>query len=78
MIVDFSTYVVHMPAMASASGYVASKLASTKMYEIAGAEESNIPAVNLHPGVVYSDLNIKSGVTAADVGESNACVKKID
>lgn len=57
-----------MPAMASASAYVASKLAATKIYETFGAENPHIEVVHIHPGVVYSELNVKSGVTATDGG----------
>lgn len=70
IIVDVSTCVVHMPAMASASAYVASKLAGTKIYEMAAAENPSLSVVHVHPGVVYSELNVKSGVTAADDGRS--------
>lgn len=69
MIIDVSTCVVHMPAMASASGYVSSKLAGTKIYETAAAENKNLSVVHVHPGVIYSELNVKSGITAADDGE---------
>lgn len=70
IIVDISTCVVHMPAMASASAYVSSKLAGTKVYETFAAENKDkISVVHVHPGVVYSELNIKSGITAADDGE---------
>ena len=68
ILVDISTCVVHMPAMASASSYVSSKLAATKVYETFGAENPNIEVVHIHPGVVYSELNVKSGVTATDDG----------
>ena len=58
----------HMPAMASASAYVASKLAATKIYETFGAENPHIEVAHIHPGVVYSELNVKSGVTPTDDG----------
>lgn len=58
----------HMPAMKSGSGYVSSKLASTKVYETFGAENPHIEVVHIHPGVVYSELNVKSGIEAADGG----------
>lgn len=72
IVVDISTCVVHMPGMANASGYVASKLAGTKIWEILGKEHSDkLSIVHVHPGVIYSELNIKSGVTAADNGKPN-------
>jgi hypothetical protein len=54
--------------MRSASGYVGSKLAATKIYETFDAENSQIEVTHIHPGVVYSELNVKSGVTATDDG----------
>ena len=70
ILVDVSTCVVHMPAMASASAYAASKLAGTKIYETFAAENKNrFSVVHIHPGVVYSELNVKSGVTATDNGK---------
>jgi hypothetical protein len=72
IIVDISTCVVQMPAMASGSGYVSSKLASTKVYETAAAEDEHLSVVHIHPGVIYSELNVKSGITAADDGMFHA------
>ena len=66
-----------MPAMASASAYVASKLAATKIYETFGAENPEVEIVHIHPGVVYSELNVKSGVTAADDGMSTILRQKL-
>jgi NAD(P)-dependent dehydrogenase (short-subunit alcohol dehydrogenase family) len=69
ILVDVSTGVVHMPAMSSGSAYVGSKLAATKVYETFGAENPNIEVVHVHPGVVSSEINTKSGITATDGGE---------
>lgn len=70
LLVDISTCVVHLPAMITASGYVSSKLAGTKVYETFGAENADkIQVVHIHPGVVHSELNVKSGVRATDNGE---------
>ena len=66
IIIDISTCVVHMPAMASASGYVSSKLAGTKIFETAAAENKDLSVIHVHPGVIYSELNIKSGISASD------------
>lgn len=57
-----------MPATASASAYVSSKLAATKIYETFGTENPQIEVTHIHPGVVHSELNVKSGVTATDGG----------
>ena len=69
ILVDVSTYVVHMPAMAQGSAYGSSKLAATKVYETFGKENPGIGVVHIHPGVIYSELNVKSGITATDDGE---------
>lgn len=71
VVVDVSTCVVHMPAMHSASAYVSSKSAATKVWEIIAKENKDrMSLVHVHPGVVYSELNVKSGVIPADNGES--------
>ena len=59
----------YMPAMASAGAYVSSKLAATKVYETFGNENDDVEVTHVHPGVVYSELNVKSGVTATDDGK---------
>lgn len=72
LLIEISTCVVHMPAMITASGYTSSKLAGTKVYETFGAENADkISVIHIHPGVIYSELNVKSGVVAADNGELN-------
>lgn len=68
ILVDVSTCVVHMPAMAAGSAYVSSKLAATKVYETFGTEHPNIEVVHVHPGVVSSEINAKSGIAAQDGG----------
>lgn len=39
--VDTSTFVVHMPAMKSGSGYLVSKLAATKVWETFARKTGN-------------------------------------
>lgn len=70
IVVDVSTCVVHMPAMQRGSGYVGSKAAATKIWEYVGRENADkVSVVHVHPGVVHSELNVKSGITPADNGE---------
>lgn len=70
IVVDVSTCVVHMPAMQSGSAYVSSKAASTKVWEtVARENQGKLSVVHIHPGVIYSELNVKSGITASDNGE---------
>jgi NAD(P)-dependent dehydrogenase (short-subunit alcohol dehydrogenase family) len=51
------------------SGYAASKLAMMKIVEYLSVEREDIWSVNVHPGVVASDMNTKSGFGAFDEGE---------
>lgn len=70
ILVDVSTCVVHMPALRRASGYVCSKAASTKIWEtVANENQDKMSLVHVHPGVIYSELNVKSGITATDNGK---------
>ncbi|KAJ0380861.1 hypothetical protein COL26b_000701 [Colletotrichum chrysophilum] len=46
------------------SPYMASKLAQTKIVEFLAAENPNLFAVNLHPGMVETDIFKKSGAKA--------------
>ena len=68
ILLEISTCPVVMPAMAKASSYIPSKLAATKVYETFAAENPNFEVIHVHPGVVYSDINVKSGISALDHG----------
>ena len=70
IVVDVTTCVVHMPAGSGMSGYVSSKLAATKIFETFGVEHPNYEVVHIHSGVVSSEINVKSGITAQDGGKS--------
>lgn len=61
VLVDVSSGRVHLPALPTSSGYMASKLAATKIYETFGVENKNISVVHIHPGVIDSDLFQKTG-----------------
>lgn len=68
VIVYVSTAVVHMKGLPAASSYVASKLAADKIWEIFGVENPDLSVFHVHPGVVYSEINVKSGVVPLDDG----------
>lgn len=68
-VVEISTEIVNMPAMANASSYVASKLAGTKIWEIIGKEKGNLNVVHVHLSVIYSELNVISSTAAVNNGE---------
>ncbi|WYZ37901.1 hypothetical protein EsH8_II_001407 [Colletotrichum jinshuiense] len=55
-----------LPAVAlpGLSAYVASKLAQTKIIEFLAAENPNVFAVTMHPGMVETDIFTKSGAKA--------------
>lgn len=68
ILVDISTCPIVMPAIQKASSYIPSKMAAFKVYETFAAENSQVEVVHIHPGVVLSDINVKSGITAQDSG----------
>ncbi|KAK1728629.1 hypothetical protein CaCOL14_000167 [Colletotrichum acutatum] len=65
-IVALTTGTTALPAVAlpGLSAYMASKLAQTKIIEFLAAENPNIFAVTLHPGMVETDIFTKSGAKA--------------
>ncbi|KAK2049810.1 short chain dehydrogenase [Colletotrichum somersetense] len=65
-VVAFTTGTTALPAVAlpGLSAYMASKLAQTKIIEFLAAENPNLFAVTLHPGMVETDLFKKSGAKA--------------
>ena len=66
ILLEISTCPIVMPAMAKASSYIPSKMAAFKIYETFSAENPNFEVVHVHPGVIYSDINVKSGISAQD------------
>ncbi len=67
-IINISSGVVHFPAIPGLSGYATSKLAGTKLLDFVQAENPSLTVFNVHPGVVLTDINIKSGIPAMDDG----------
>ncbi|OHE90561.1 short chain dehydrogenase [Colletotrichum orchidophilum] len=65
-IVALTTGTTALPAVAlpGLSAYMASKLAQTKIIEFLAAENPNLFAVTLHPGMVETDIFTKSGAKA--------------
>lgn len=70
ILLEISTCPVVMPAMANASSYIPSKMAAFKVYETFAVENPSFEVVHVHPGVIYSELNVKSGITAQDSGNT--------
>lgn len=70
-LLNLSTAISHMPALPlGISAYAVSKAAATKLFEYIAIENSRIHVVNVHPGVVDSDMNRKSGIPSQDQGKS--------
>ncbi|KAF2097366.1 NAD(P)-binding protein [Rhizodiscina lignyota] len=69
ILINMSTGVAHIaprPQMAVISSYAASKAANLKMMDWLAAENPDIFVVNVSPGIVATDMNVKSGVTPQD------------
>ncbi|MCJ1403612.1 hypothetical protein MMC11_006835 [Xylographa trunciseda] len=49
-----------------ASGYATSKVAGMRLMDYLAGDNPNVRVYALHPGVVESDMNVKSGVTNAE------------
>ena len=65
MLINMSSAMSHLPAMPGHSAYISSKEAAVKLSESIRAENSldRIRIVNLHPGLVDTEMYVKSGVT---------------
>jgi NAD(P)-dependent dehydrogenase (short-subunit alcohol dehydrogenase family) len=64
-LVSVSSGIVHLPAaeIEGISSYSVSKLAGVKLAEFIAADFPNIQVVTIHPGVVATAMNEKSGLT---------------
>ncbi|RYP48886.1 hypothetical protein DL768_005310 [Monosporascus sp. mg162] len=61
-ILHISTCVCHVPPMeAGPSAYSASKAAATKFFDHVAYENPGLNVVNVHPGLIESDMSRKSG-----------------
>ncbi|KIW87737.1 uncharacterized protein Z519_11711 [Cladophialophora bantiana CBS 173.52] len=65
-IINVSTAGIHVPTaiVADLSAYTASKLGALKVFEFVQSEHSDLHVVNIQPGVILSDINLKHGVMA--------------
>lgn len=68
ILLEISTCPVVMPAMANASSNIPFKIAADKVYETFAVENPSFEVVHVYPGVIYSELIVKSGITAQDPG----------
>ncbi|RYP69138.1 hypothetical protein DL771_006232 [Monosporascus sp. 5C6A] len=66
-ILHISTCVCHIPPMeAGPSAYSASKAAATKFFDHVAYENPGLNVVNVHPGLIESDMSRKSGHRGMD------------
>jgi NAD(P)-dependent dehydrogenase (short-subunit alcohol dehydrogenase family) len=64
VVIHTSTAMVHLPTFRGSTGYQASKLAATKVFEGFRAEHPQIRVVQFHPGVIETDMLGKFASTA--------------
>ncbi|KAL7912404.1 hypothetical protein GGI35DRAFT_440167 [Trichoderma velutinum] len=59
-LINFSTGVAHLPFMPGMTGYATSKIAATKFFEYVQAENPDLQVINVHPGVVITEMQQKT------------------
>lgn len=59
-ILNISTGVVHLAHLERASAYHTSKLAAAKMFDYVRAEHPSYFVLNIHPGVIETDMDAKN------------------
>ncbi|KAF3765748.1 NAD(P)-binding protein [Cryphonectria parasitica EP155] len=66
-ILHISTCVAHMPPLEpGVSGYAASKMAATKLFDYLALENPGLHIVNIQPGLIQSEMSRKSGHPGTD------------
>lgn len=69
-LINVTTGIAHVPAMfPGSSAYGAGKAGALKMFEYIAAENPNKGVYSVHPGMVATEMNAKSGYPAMDDGE---------
>ncbi|KAF2656566.1 NAD(P)-binding protein [Lophiostoma macrostomum CBS 122681] len=67
VLINLTTGIAHIPPMfPGASSYAAAKAGALKLFEYAASENPEIGVYSVHPGIVESDMNAKSGVPPQD------------
>ncbi|TAQ83585.1 hypothetical protein B7494_g8090 [Chlorociboria aeruginascens] len=61
VLLSINTGVATLPTIKGFSSYAASKIASAKLHEYLSVECPDVHVVNVHPGVVETDMSVKSG-----------------
>lgn len=71
-VLHISTCISHIPPLeAGVSAYAASKAAATKVFDHLAFENPDLFVVNVHPGLVDTDLSRKSGHGSMDHSKSH-------
>jgi NAD(P)-dependent dehydrogenase (short-subunit alcohol dehydrogenase family) len=66
-LVHVSTSVAHVPCWPKYSGYAVSKLAALKLFEAIQAENPHATVFNVHPGILETDMQVKSRASGLDI-----------
>ncbi len=67
---NISSCIAHVSLMPRYWAYAASKIANTKMFDYLQAENSNLHVVNVHPGIVNTDINASTEHEGVGVDDS--------
>jgi len=67
---NISSAIAHINPMPRCWAYTATKIANTRMFEYLQAENPNLRVVNVHPGVVDTDINASTEMAGMGVDDS--------
>jgi NAD(P)-dependent dehydrogenase (short-subunit alcohol dehydrogenase family) len=67
---NISSSIAHVSLMPRCWAYAASKMANTKMFDYLQAENLNLHVVNVHPGIVNTDINASTELEGVGVDDS--------
>lgn len=67
VVINVTSFISYLP-LANYSSYAVSKAASAVLFDCLQLENPGLRVVNVHPGIVDSEMNRKSGVVAQDDG----------
>lgn len=71
-VLNVTSGVAHIQALPTAWAYATTKAAVVKMFDYLQAENQNLRVINVQPGIVETEMSIKSGFEAQD--ESELCM----
>lgn len=65
-LINVSSGISHIPPLPGFSSYSSSKIAAVKLFDYIQAENPDLKVINLHPGVVETDMHAKSMTAGVD------------